>query len=84
MVWLSLWIFPRAIRKGRGRRFQEGKGETVTIRFGSHHATCPVRALKKRLEDSGVGMDGGPCFEPSTAMGESRKKACTRTRLKPS
>jgi hypothetical protein len=63
---------------------QEGKGETVTIPFGSNHATCPVRALKKWLEDSGVGMDGGPCFEPSTAMGESRKKACTRTRLEPS
>ncbi len=30
----------------------EGKGERVAIPFGSHHATCPVRALKQWLEDA--------------------------------
>jgi len=30
----------------------EGKGERVAIPFGSHHATCPVRALKKWLADA--------------------------------
>jgi integrase len=38
----------------------EGKGETVAIPFGSHHATCPVRALKKWLEDARV--QSGPLF----------------------
>jgi integrase len=38
----------------------EGKGETVAIPFGSHHVTCPVRALQKWLEDSGV--ESGPLF----------------------
>jgi integrase len=65
----------------------EGKGETVAIPFGSHHATCPVRALKKWLEDARV--ESGPLYRAvdrhgrvseqglhANSIGAMAKRAC--------
>lgn len=51
----------------------EGKGETVAIPFGSHHATCPVRALKKWLEDARV--ESGPLFRAVGRHGRVSEQA---------
>ncbi len=48
------------IALGRSKTDQEGEGTSVAIPFGSHHATCPVRALSKWLEASGI--SSGPLF----------------------
>ena len=38
----------------RSKTDQEGKGVSVAIPFGSHHPTCPVRALEKWLQVFGI------------------------------
>jgi len=43
----------------------EGEGQTVGIPFGSHPETCPVRALRTWIEQSGV--NSGFVFAPSAA-----------------
>jgi len=47
------------------KRDQEGHGRTVGIAPGAHQATCPVRALRRWLDTSGI--DHGPLFRPIVA-----------------
>jgi site-specific recombinase XerD len=38
----------------RSKTDQEGRGRKVGIKFGSHPQTCPVRALQKWINESGI------------------------------
>lgn len=49
----------------RAKRDQEGHGRTVGIAPGTNEATCPVRALRRWLDTSGI--DHGPVFRPVVA-----------------
>jgi integrase len=51
----------------RSKTDQEGRGETKGIPFGSHAATCPVRALKAWLE--AAKLEHGPLFREVTRHG---------------
>jgi integrase len=46
----------------RSKTDQEGAGRKVGIPYGSHPATCPVRAYRAWLEASGIAE--GPVFRP--------------------
>jgi len=46
----------------RSKTDQEGAGREIGVPYGSHPATCPVRALRAWLEASGI--TEGPLFRP--------------------
>lgn len=46
------------LRRSKGD--QLGRGQEVAVAYGKHEATCPVRALKKWLQGSGI--SSGPLF----------------------
>jgi site-specific recombinase XerD len=48
------------VRLRRSKTDQEGQGRDIGIPFGSKPETCPVRAVKSWLTDSGI--DAGPLF----------------------
>jgi site-specific recombinase XerD len=51
----------------RSKTDQEGQGRKVGIPYGSHPETCPVRALERWLEVSGIAE--GALFRPITRHG---------------
>lgn len=57
-----------AIRIGRSKTDQEGRGRTVGVPLGRHAATCPVRALRAWLEVSG--LERGALFVGLTRHGK--------------
>jgi integrase len=48
------------VRLGRSKTDQEGQGRPVALPYGSDPRTCPVRALRAWLEQSGIAA--GPLF----------------------
>lgn len=57
----------------RSKTDQEGAGVELGVPFGSDPATCPVRALRRWYEASGI--EAGPIFRPVTrhgVIGEAR------------
>jgi site-specific recombinase XerD len=84
-----------AVTLRRSKTDQEGAGSLKGIPYGQHHATCPVRALKAWLADSGI--EAGPLFrsiDRHGRMGAGRlsdkavagviKRACEEAGLDPS
>ena len=53
---------------GRSKTDQEGAGRKVGIPFGSTPATCPVRAVRARLDACGISE--GPLFRPVNRHGQ--------------
>jgi integrase len=54
------------VRLGRSKTDQEGQGRRVALPYGSDPRTCPVRAIRTWLEQSGIAA--GPLFR---AIGRS-------------
>lgn len=57
----------------RSKTDQEGAGAELGVPFGSDPTTCPVRALRRWYEASGI--EAGPIFRPVTrhgVIGEAR------------
>jgi len=55
------------VRLRQSKTDQEGHGRSIGIPYGSHPATCPVRALQDWLEVRGAGS--GPLFHPLNRHG---------------
>lgn len=51
----------------RGKTDQEGVGATVGVPYGSDPATCPVRALRRHLDESVI--TDGPIFRREEGCG---------------
>lgn len=56
------------LRLGRSKTDQEGEGQIVGIPRGRHEETCPVRALRRWLDEAGI--DGGPVFRSVSKGGD--------------
>ena len=62
---MTVWWFPSGVPKTD----QEGKGRKVGIPHGSKPQTCTVRALRARLEASGISE--GPVFRSVNRHGKA-------------
>lgn len=56
----------------RSKTDQTGKGRKVGIPFGEHDETCPVKAVKKWILDSGI--NSGSLFRPINRHGQFSDK----------
>jgi site-specific recombinase XerD len=54
-----------AVQIRRSKTDQEGLGQVVLVEYGKREATCPVRALKRWLQESQI--CDGPIFRPVEA-----------------
>lgn len=56
------------VRVGRSKTDQEGAGRTIGVPFGSHPDTCPVRAWRAWIRESGI--SAGPAFRAINRHGQ--------------
>jgi integrase len=64
------WVDAGAVlHVGRSKRDQEGVGRKVAIPFGAWPATCPIRALRRWIDESGLAGSDGPLFRAISQRG---------------